>query len=185
MSGSRGFTSDFGTMARTHQTYFEIRSSRIQGRGAFALRRIRKGTRLIEYLGEAISHDEADRRYDDDTMKRHHTFLFTLDDETVIDAARGGNEARFINHSCDPNCEAVIEDGHIYIEAIRTIQPGEELVYDYQYERAPDADESDEARYPCRCGSPNCRGTILAPAKPKKKAKRPARAKKTKRTARR
>ncbi|MBX6331659.1 MAG: SET domain-containing protein-lysine N-methyltransferase [Gemmatimonadaceae bacterium] len=175
-------------MARSHQTYFEVRASRIQGRGAFALRRIRKGTRIIEYTGEAISHEEADRRYDDDAMERHHTFLFTLDDKTVIDAARGGNEARFINHSCDPNCEAVIEDGHIYIEAIRTIQPGEELVYDYQYERAPDADESDEARYPCRCGSPKCRGTILAPAKPKKKTttKRPARAKKkTKRTARR
>ncbi|HEU4642902.1 MAG TPA: SET domain-containing protein-lysine N-methyltransferase [Gemmatimonadaceae bacterium] len=145
--------------------YFEIRKSRIQGRGAFALRRIRKGTRLIEYIGERISHDIADRRYDDDTMKRHHTFLFTLDDDTVVDAAVGGNEARFINHSCDPNCEAVIEDGHIYIEAIRTIQEGEELVYDYQYERAEDADETDEARYPCHCGAPNCRGTILAPAK--------------------
>ena len=83
-----------------------------------------------------------------------------------------GNEARFINHSCDPNCEAVIEDGHIYIESIRTIQPGAELVYDYQYDRAPDADETDEAKYPCRCGSANCRGTILAPAK---RSKAPAR----------
>jgi SET domain-containing protein len=158
--------------------YFEIRRSRIQGRGAFALRRIRKGTRLIEYLGERITHDIADRRYDDDTMKRHHTFLFTLDDDTVIDAAVGGNEARFINHSCAPNCEAVIEDGHIYIEAIRTIQEGEELVYDYQYERAEDADETDEARYPCRCGAPNCRGTILAP--PKRTKRRRTGAKKTK-----
>jgi hypothetical protein len=121
-------------------------------------------------VGERISHAEADRRYDDDTMKRHHTFLFTLNNRTVIDAAVGGNESRFINHSCAPNCEAVIDSGHIYIESIRTIQPGAELVYDYQYERAPDADESDEARYPCRCGAPNCRGTILAPPKRKRAA---------------
>ena len=165
-------------MPKETQPYFEIRSSRIQGRGAFALQRIRKGTRLIEYVGEHVSHDEADRRYDEDGMKRHHTFLFTLNRKTVVDAAVDGNEARFINHSCDPNCEAVIDSGHIYIESIKTIQPGTELVYDYQYERAPDADESDEARYPCRCGSPNCRGTILAPKK-----KRAAAAAKRKKTA--
>ncbi|HET7623380.1 MAG TPA: SET domain-containing protein-lysine N-methyltransferase [Gemmatimonadaceae bacterium] len=157
-------------MPKASQSYFEIRSSPIQGRGAFATRRIRKGTRLIEYVGERISHAEADRRYDDDTMRRHHTFLFTLNNRTVIDAAVDGNEARFINHSCSPNCEAVIDSGHIYIESTKTIQPGAELVYDYQYERAPDADESDEARYPCRCGSPNCRGTILAPPKRKRAA---------------
>jgi SET domain-containing protein len=155
-------------MPALNRDYFEIRRSSIQGRGAFALRRIRKGTRLIEYTGEHISHDEADRRYDEDKMQRHHTFLFTLNSRTVIDAAVGGNEARFINHSCDPNCEAVIDGGHIYIEAKRTIQPGEELVYDYQYERADDADESDEKRYICRCGAPNCRGTILAPPKQRK-----------------
>lgn len=157
-------------MPKASQSYFEIRSSSIQGRGAFATRRIRKGTRLIEYVGERISHAEADRRYDDDTMRRHHTFLFTLNNRTVLDAAVDGNEARFINHSCDPNCEAVIDGSHIYIESIKTIQPGAELVYDYQYERAPDADESDEARYPCRCGSPKCRGTILAPPKRKRAA---------------
>lgn len=155
-------------MPRPTRPFFEVRRSPIQGRGAFALRRIRAGTRIIEYIGERISEEEADRRYDDTKMKRHHTFLFTLDDGTVIDAAVGGNDARFINHSCAPNCEAVIEDGHIYIEAIRTIQPGEELVYDYQYERTDDTDDSDEALYPCHCGAPNCRGTILAPKKTKR-----------------
>lgn len=159
-------------MSASKEPYFKIRRSRIQGRGAFALRRIRAGTRIIEYTGERISHAEGDRRYDDDTMGRHHTFLFTLDSRRVVDAAVNGNDARFINHSCAPNCEAVIEGGRIYIEAIRTIQPGEELVYDYQYERAADATEEDERRYPCRCGAPNCRGTILAP--PKKKRRRPA-----------
>jgi len=155
--------------------YFEVRRSSIQGRGAFARRKIRKGTRIIEYTGERVSHEEADRRYDDEHMKRHHTFLFTLDRKTCIDAAVNGNDARFINHSCDPNCEAVIDGAHIYIEALRTIQPDEELVYDYQYEREDDATDDDEKLYPCRCGSPKCRGTILAPRSRKKNGtRRPA-----------
>jgi uncharacterized protein len=152
----------------SHNPYFEIRRSPIQGRGAFARRKIRKGTRIIEYTGERVSHDEADRRYDDEHMERHHTFLFTLDRKTCIDAAVNGNDARYINHSCDPNCEAVIDAGHIWIEALRTIAPGDELVYDYQYEREDDAGDDDEKLYPCRCGSPKCRGTILAPRKRKK-----------------
>jgi len=152
--------------------YFEVRRSSIQGRGAFARRKIRKGTRIIEYTGERVSHEEADRRYDDEHMKRHHTFLFTLDRKTCIDAAVNGNDARFINHSCDPNCEAVIDGAHIYIEALRTIQPDEELVYDYQYEREDDATDDDEKLYPCRCGSPKCRGTILAPRSRKKNGTR-------------
>src|SRR6185437_930470 len=97
--------------------------------------RIRKGQRIIEYAGERISNDEADSRYDETGMKRHHTFLFTLTPRKVVDGAVNGNESIYINHSCDPNCEAVIEDGRIFIEAVRTIQPGEELAYDYQYER--------------------------------------------------
>jgi SET domain-containing protein len=150
------------------QPYFEIRRSPIQGMGAFALRPIRKGTRIIEYVGEKISHDEGDRRYDDEKMARHHTFLFTLDSRWVIDAAVGGNDSRFINHSCEPNCEAVIDKKRIYIEALRTIRPGEELFYDYQYERTDETTAEDEQLYVCRCGTPSCRGTILAP--PKKKS---------------
>ena len=149
----------------SHNPYFEIRRSPIQGRGAFARRQIRKGTRIIEYTGERVSHEEADRRYDDEHMARHHTFLFTLDRKTCLDAAVNGNDARYINHSCDPNCEAVIDDGHIWIEALRAIAPGDELVYDCQYEREDAAGEDDEAMYPCRCGSYKCRGTILAPRK--------------------
>ena len=159
-------------MSAPKQPYFELMPSPIQGRGAFALRKIRKGTRIIEYTGERISQEEADRRYDDEKMERHHTFLFTLDDDTVVDAAVDGNDARFINHSCDPNCEAVIEDGRIYIEAIRTIYPGEELVYDYQYERTDETSGADEKLYVCACGAPNCRGTILAPKKTGRKKSR-------------
>lgn len=142
---------------------FEIRESAIQGRGAFATRRIRKGERIIEYTGERISNAEADRRYDDERMRRHHTYLFTLTQRTVVDGGAGGNESRFINHSCDPNCEAIIEDGRIWIDARRPIQKGEELAYDYKYERMGGDDEADEKKYPCHCGARRCRGTILLP----------------------
>ena len=149
--------------------HFEIRNSPIQGKGAFATTDIPKGTRLIEYTGERITHEEGDRRYDDEKMGRHHTFLFTLNDTYLIDAAVGGNEARFINHACDPNCEAVIVgERRIYIEAIRNIKEGQELVYDYQYERRDDHTKEDEAFYKCLCGSPKCRGSILMPKKPKR-----------------
>lgn len=146
---------------------FELRPSSIQGLGAFATRRIRKGTRIVEYTGERISQEEADARYDDASMGRHHTFLFNVDEHTVVDGAHGGNESRFINHSCAPNCQAFIEeDDRIFIYALRDISPGEELVYDYGYERTEDMDEEDERLYVCRCGAPRCRGTILAPPQP-------------------
>lgn len=149
--------------------YLEIRQSAIQGRGGFAATRIPKGARIIEYTGERISQKEADRRYDDASMKRHHTFLFSLDSGKVIDAAVGGNDARFINHSCDPNCQAIETRGRIFIEALRDIAQGEELFYDYAYERTEDTTEEDEQMYVCLCGAENCRGSILAGEKPKKK----------------
>ncbi len=162
---------------RDKAPYLEIRKSRIQGRGGFAARRIRSGTRIIEYTGELISQDEANRRYDDDTMGRHHTFLFSIDDDQVLDGAVGGNESRYINHSCAPNCQAVNEDGRIFIEALTTIEPGEELLYDYAYARTPENDSAEgEALYACKCGAPNCRGSILEPAR--KTARRKPAAKK-------
>jgi SET domain-containing protein len=144
-----------------------LRTSPIQGRGAFAVRPIRRGTRIIEYTGEIISHEEADRRYDDGSMGRHHTFLFSVSSKKVIDAAVGGNEARFINHSCAPNCEAIDDKSRIFIEAIRDIAPGEELTYDYAYERDGTEDEKWEQVYACHCGAATCRGTILAPKTPR------------------
>lgn len=142
---------------------FEIRASPIQGVGAFATRRIRKGTRLIEYAGERVTSAEADRRYpDDESQARHHTFLFAIDDDVVIDAAVDGNDARFINHSCAPNCDAVIEDARIWIETIRDIVPGEELAYDYAFILDERHTAAAKRRYPCHCGAATCRGTILA-----------------------
>src|SRR5688500_20242966 len=128
---------------------YVARNSRIHGRGVFAARRIRKGTRIVEYTGERISNKEADRRYDDTKMKRHHTFLFTLDSKTVIDGAvgTGGGDASFINHSCEPNCEAGITDKKINIHGLQTIEPGTELAYDYQYERTGRSDAKREKFY--------------------------------------
>lgn len=148
-----------------HPRPFVVRRSRIQGRGGYATCDIRKGEWIVEYTGEKITWGESDRRYDDNSMSRHHTFLFTLNQRYVIDAAVGGNDARYLNHSCDPNCEAVITGGHIYIAALRDIRKGEELVYDYSYARDKDTTEEDEKLYVCRCGSPKCRGTILEPKK--------------------
>jgi SET domain-containing protein len=142
--------------------YFVVRNSGVHGKGAFALKDIRKGTRLIEYVGENLTAKESDDRYDDTGVKNHHTFLFSVDQRKVIDATHGGNESRFINHSCDPNCEAIIEKRRVYIEAARTIRKGEELAYDYNYERTPKTTKADEKMYKCLCGSPECRGTIVS-----------------------
>jgi uncharacterized protein len=147
---------------------FKVRHSPIHGYGVFAARRIRKGTTVIEYLGDRITHAEADDRYEDKKADDNHTFLFTVDAKTVIDAGVNGNEARYINHGCDPNCESSTVSKRIFIEAIRTIQPGEELAYDYQIQRdADDADNVDEI-FACRCGAKNCRGTMLEGEKPSK-----------------
>ncbi len=142
--------------------WLEIRESPIQGKGAFAHIDIPAGTRIIEYTGEIITHEEADERYDDAAMHRHHTFLFAVDEDTVIDGANSDNPAKYINHSCDPNCEPVVEGKRIFIDALRDIKKGEELFYDYAYERDHDGSD-DESLYHCLCGSPKCRGTILAP----------------------
>jgi len=153
-------------MAATKSRPYRVGKSPIAGRGVFATRKIPEGTRIIEYTGERITPEEADDRYDDDAMDVHHTFLFIVDDETIVDAAVRGNAARFINHSCDPNCEAAVEDGRIWVTAIRDIRSGEELVYDYAYERAGPFRASYWELYACRCGARKCRGIILKKPKP-------------------
>lgn len=149
----------------------EVRRSRVHGRGVFALRRIRKGARIIEYLGERISHRVADRRYEDHDENDNHTFLFSVDRGLVIDAGVDGNDARFINHSCEPNCESVIERRRVFIDAIRDIAPGEELSYDYQIGRERGDPPNVDEIYACRCGSKECRGTMLWPPRRQRGAK--------------
>lgn len=154
---------------QTKHPLIKTKNSKIQGRGVFAARRIRKGQRIIEYVGEIIDTKEEERRYDDSKMDRHHTFLFKIDDNTTIDGTRRGSDARFINHSCEPNCEAVWEERRIFIEAIKNIQPGVELAYDYAFEYEGPLSKEEAEFYFCSCGSPKCRGTIL---KPKRRRKR-------------
>ena len=138
-----------------------LRTSAIHGKGVYAREPIPAGTRLVEYRGQRISTAEAEARYPDDFSGPHHTFLFAIDDDWMIDAAYGGNLARWINHSCAPNCEAVIEDGRIFIESIRDIAPGEELAYDYNFILDVRHSPAMKKRFPCSCGAFACRGTIL------------------------
>jgi len=139
----------------------EARNSPIHGQGVYAIAPIRKGTRIIEYLGDRISHAEADRRYENKDEDDGHTFLFIASNRTVIDAGIDGNDARFINHHCDPNCETVIENSRVFIDAIRNIKPGDELGYDYQLTWESTDEPEELALYQCRCGAKKCRGTML------------------------
>jgi SET domain-containing protein len=150
-------------MSRPGPALFRVRRSSVHGLGVFAARRIRRGTRILEYLGERVSHREADRRYERKSSRDCHTFLFVVDRGVVIDAGANGNEARFINHGCDPNCESVTEERRVFVEAIRTIQPGEELKYDYSIKRDRDDPPDIDAVFACRCGAQGCRGTMLRP----------------------
>lgn len=161
------------TAAAPSRRRIEVRRSRVQGRGVFACRAIKAGQRVVEYKGERITPKEAERRYDDEAMARHHTFMFVLDRRTIIDAVQKGNEARYINHSCDPNCVAAIMDKRIWIYAIRDIAPGDELFYDYWYVTDPKYTVRElQQLYPCRCGAASCRGTLAAvPEKPEKPAR--------------
>lgn len=140
---------------------YVVRRSKIHGRGVFAARTIPKGTRIVEYRGRRISYQLATELYPDEGGGPTHTFLFELDHDMVIDAGQRGNAARWINHSCKPNCEAVDEDGRIFIEAIRTIRPGEELGYDYNITLEDPHTPQEKRRWPCLCGARSCRGTLL------------------------
>lgn len=141
---------------------YSVRRSGIHGRGVFAARDIPKGTRILEYRGVRISYDRAAELYSEDEDQPTHTFLFEIDDDTVIDAAQRGNAARWINHSCAPNCEAVDEGGRIYIEALRRIRAGEELGYDYNITLEERHTAAERRRWACLCGARVCRGTLLA-----------------------
>lgn len=144
---------------------FVVRSSGIHGKGVFATTRIAAGTRLIEYKGKRLTEAQVDWRYANDDSP--HTFLFALDDGMVIDASIGGNSARWINHSCAPNCEAVDDEDRIYIETLRAIRPGEELSYNYRIELEERHTPALQRLYQCRCGARRCKGTILQPKKKK------------------
>ena len=138
-----------------------VRNSPIHGHGVFALRRIPKGARIIEYKGKLITDKEADRRYSRIHEHSPHTMLFSIDGGLVIDATRHGNSARWINHSCAPNCE-IEEEGHkVFIDALRDILPGQELTYDYNLQIGEKHTKKAQREHACFCGARRCRGTML------------------------
>ena len=147
-------------MKRKINEWAELRSSGIHGTGVFARKKIPKETQIIEYLGELISKDESNRRGLEQEEKAKETgegsvYIFELNDEYDIDGNIEGNDARFINHSCDNNCEACNEDDAIYIYSLSEIKKDEELTFDYGYDLEFFLD------HPCRCGSDNCVGYIV------------------------
>jgi uncharacterized protein len=152
-------------MARPEKSsLIQVRRSGVHGRGVYARVPIRKGQRIIEYTGKIISWDQANAEEPHDPENPHHTFYFGLENgREVIDAKRGGNEARWINHSCAPNCETNERNGRVFIHALRKLQAGEELFYDYSLQIDERRTKRLEREYACHCGARNCRGTMLEP----------------------
>lgn len=148
---------------RADRRRIQVRRSGVHGKGVFALQALPQGAPIIEYLGEVISWTEALRRHPHDPSDPNHTFYFHIDDEHVIDGGVGGNASRWMNHSCAPNCEAVDEGGRIFLEALCDISPGEEIFFDYGLVIDGRHTPRLKKEYTCRCGSPGCRGTMLAP----------------------
>jgi uncharacterized protein len=143
----------------------QVKRSSVHGKGVFAVKPIAEEEIICEYQGEVISWPEALRRHPHDPSNPQHTFYFHVDENHVIDGGVGGNASRWINHACEPNCEADEIDSRIFIKALKNIQKGEELFFDY----ALVIDERHTAKlkklYACWCGSVQCRGTMLAPKK--------------------
>ena len=160
--------------APTSGKRIQVRRSGVHGKGVFALQDIAEGETLIEYVGEVISWDEAQDRHPHDPNDPNHTFYFHVNEDRVIDALHGGNSSRWINHSCNPNCEADEDNDRIFIKAIRNIAAGEELNYDYGLIIDEPYTKKLKAEYPCWCGSANCRGTLLSPKERKDTPKTPS-----------
>lgn len=140
----------------------EVRASSVHGKGVFATKKIGEGELVITYTGEIISWEEADERHPHNPDDPNHTFYFALENDRVIDGAVNGNDARWINHSCEPNCEAVEDEESVDIYTVRKIKAGEELTYDYGLIIDDPITDELKADYACRCGSIQCRGTMLA-----------------------
>jgi SET domain-containing protein len=146
---------------RTDARRVQVRRSGVHGKGLFALRPIAAGERILEYKGELITWAQALRRHPHDPDDPNHTFYFHVDDKHVIDGKIGGNASRWINHACDPNCEAEIDGQRVFIHALRALAPGDELFFDYRLVLDGRHTPKVKREYACRCGSPKCRGTML------------------------
>ncbi len=170
------------TAASTSTRRIQVRRSGVHGKGVFALQDLAEGETIIEYVGEVITWDEAQDRHPHDPNDPNHTFYFHVNEDKVIDAQYGGNSSRWINHSCDPNCEADEENDRIFIKALRNIKAGEELNYDYGLIIDEPYTKKLKAEYPCWCGAKSCRGTLLAPKDRPDTPKTPSQNKKKKKS---
>jgi SET domain-containing protein len=141
---------------------FEVYQSEVHGQGVFALCPMAAGETVIEYVGEIISMAEALRRHPHDPSNPEHTFYFHIDDTRVIDGLHGGNDSRWINHSCQPNCEPVDVKGRVFIQTRRQVWRGEELTFNYGLVSDEPLTDELKAKYACRCGAKKCKGTMLA-----------------------
>jgi len=150
------------------KSYITVRNSPVHGRGVFSARKIPADTFIVEYEGERISEKEASRRHGTDPDNPFHTFFFSLESGKLIDGGVDGSDARWINHACEPNCEAREEKGHVYIYSLRDIKKGEELNYDYGLVLDERYTKKVKKNYECRCGAPSCRHTMLALKRKKK-----------------
>jgi SET domain-containing protein len=137
-----------------------VRRSPVHGKGVFALQRIAARERVLEYKGEVTSWREAVRRH-----QRHgvdgHTFFFGLSDGRVIDGSQNGNSARWLNHACTANCEAIEDAGRVFIETLQDIDAGQELFIEYLLAVDDPVDEDTRRQYACRCGATSCRRSML------------------------
>ena len=150
--------------SKVFNQFITVKNSKMHGKGVFASRNIKKNSRIIEYIGEKITKREGDLRSEKrlkrylNSKKTGSVYIFELNSRYDIDGSLSYNKARFINHSCKPNCEVQIKNGHIWIYSIRNIKKNEELSYDYGYE----FDKDDYSDHSCRCGSKNCIGYIIS-----------------------
>lgn len=159
---------------KTSPPLFEVHESPVHGRGVFARRKISAGERIIEYTGEIVDWDETCRRTAEKDGPINHTFFFTLNNGLLIDGGAGGNEARWINHSCEPNCEAMEEDDRVFIHALQDIEQGEELNYNYGLIYDERHTPAVKKAFACYCGTPSCSGVMLAPKKRSRSRKQAA-----------
>lgn len=157
--------------------WHRVKRSSLHGQGVFARRRIPAGTCIFEYAGKRITSEQADALSSSDPDDPFHTFFFMLSSGMIIDGHQQGNDARWINHSCEPNCETQEDDSgqHVYIYALRDIERGEELSFDYALVIEGRKTAKVRAQYACHCGTPSCRGTMLALSPKATRAARQAR----------
>lgn len=140
----------------------QVRKSKIHGKGVYAVRPIKAGDRVLEYKGKIITWRKAQAIHPHDPSQPNHTFYFHLDDGHVIDGKQNGNSARWINHACEPNLEAEQDGNRVFLKALRDIEAGEELFFDYALMIEGRKTAKVKKEHACLCGSPNCRGTMLA-----------------------